>query len=98
MKNGVDEKTSMGTFNKTIPATDLVPYYVRACMLGIPAYLIGVHLWTWIESVRVFLDGQADFRRLYASGYMVRSGYAHLLYDVATRFVVENQMVGPGAS
>jgi len=86
------------TSNQPLRSADMVPYYVRACMLGIPAYLIGVHLWTWIESVQVFLDGQADFRRLYASGYMVRSGNARLIYDVATRFVVENRIVGPGAS
>jgi hypothetical protein len=95
-KTTVDEDLSAS--NKSAPSADLVPYYVRACMLGIPAYLIGVHLWTWIESVQVFLGGQADFRRLYASGYMVRSRNAHLLYDVATRFFVENHIVGPGAS
>jgi len=75
-----------------------VPYYVRACLLGIPAYLIGVHLWTWVWNVGTFIGGHADFRRLYASGYMVRTGSASLLYDVGARFVVENKIVGPGAS
>jgi glycosyl transferase family 87 len=75
-----------------------VPYYIRACVLGIPAYLIGIHLWTWIWTLPVFLGGQADFRRLYASGYMVRAGYARFLYDAAARFAIENRIVGPGVS
>src|SRR5215471_8618436 len=57
------------------------PYYVRALALGLPAYLIGVHLWTWVFTVPIFLGGRSDFRQLYAAGYMVRSGHAHELYD-----------------
>jgi hypothetical protein len=77
------------------PANEPAPYYVKALALGIPAYLIGVHLWTWVFNLRAFLAGYADFSRLYTSGYLVRAGYRHELYDSAIRYQFENQIT-PG--
>jgi hypothetical protein len=71
------------------------PYYIKACALGIPAYLIGAHLWTWVLTVSVFLGGRADFRQLYTAGYMVRTGYRYALYDYSLQARFENSVVGP---
>jgi len=72
-----------------------VPYYVRACVLGVPAYLIGVHLWTWVFTVSVFLGGRADFRQLYAAAYMVRTGHANELYDYDAQKYFQDKLVSP---
>ena len=50
------------------------PYYVRALGLGVSAYLVGVHLWSWVFMGSVLLAGACDFRALYASGYTLRTG------------------------
>jgi glycosyl transferase family 87 len=70
------------TTDSVVPRTSIVPYYVRACALGIPAYLIGVHLWTWVLTGSVFLQGAADFRSFYSAGWAVRLGEASKLYDL----------------
>ncbi len=70
-----------------------VPYYVRACVLGVPAYLIGVHLWTWVFTLWVFLGGRADFRQLYAAAYMVRTGHAGELYDYEAQKFFQDRLV-----
>jgi hypothetical protein len=69
------------------------PYYVKALALGIPAYLIGVHLWTWILTIPLFLGGRADFRQLYTAGYMVRTGHAHQLYDYDSQRYFQSELV-----
>ena len=71
------------------------PYYVRGLALGVPAYLIGIHLWTWVFMLPTFLAGYADFSRLYTSGYLVRAGYRHQLYDSPIRYEFENKLT-PG--
>ena len=74
-------------------APQAAPYYVRGLALGIPAYLLGIHLWTWVLYLPLFLSGHADFRQLYTGGYMVRSGYAHKLYDYDAQKEFENKLV-----
>ena len=71
------------------------PYYVKALALGIPAYLIGVHLWTWVFNFSTFANGNADFRQLYTAGYMVRSGYAHQLYNYDVQLRLQSALVSP---
>jgi len=73
----------------------VVPYYVRGLSLGVPAYLIGVHLWTWVFMLPTFLGGRADFRQLYTAGFMVRSGYASQLYDYDSEHRFQNALVSP---
>src|SRR5260370_2354040 len=75
------------------PAAQSVPYYVRACILGIPAYLIGVHLWTWVFTASIFLGGRADFPQLYAAAYMVRAGHANQLYDYDAQKYFQDRLV-----
>jgi len=69
------------------------PYYVKALALGLPAYLIGIHMWTWVFTVSIFLGGRSDFRQLYTAGYMVRSGHAHELYDYESQRYFQNKVV-----
>ena len=63
--------------------------------LGITAYLIGVHLWTWVFTLHIFLSGYADFSRLDTSGYMVRTGNGNQIYDGPLRYYLQNQLT-PG--
>jgi hypothetical protein len=79
---------------KSNPVAPEAPYYVKGLALGVPAYLFGAHLWTWILYLPVFLAGGADFCRLYTAGYMVRTGHAKLLYDTAAEAQYLNQLVG----
>jgi glycosyl transferase family 87 len=69
------------------------PYYVKGLALGLPAYLIGIHLWTWVFTISTFLGGRSDFRQLYTAGYMVRSGHAHELYDYDAQKYFQNKLV-----
>jgi hypothetical protein len=73
----------------------VVPYYVKACALGITAYLIGIHLWTWVFNVRYFLAGRADFRAMYTAGYLLRTGHSHQLYEYALQARFQDLVVGP---
>jgi hypothetical protein len=81
-----------GTENPT------APYYVKALALGIPAYLLGVHLWTWVLYLPLFLGGRADFRQLYVGAYMLRSGHAHELYDYTAQKQFEDTLVSRAQS
>jgi hypothetical protein len=74
-----------------------IPYYVKGLALGVPAYLIGVHLWTWIFTASTFLAGAADFRQLYTAGHMIRSGQRLVLYDYVAQFQAQNAFVGSRA-
>jgi len=78
------------------PAQPVPPYYVKGLALGLSAFLIGVHLWTWVFTLPIFLHGQADFRQLYTAGYLVRSGHAHQLYDYDTQLHFQNELVSHG--
>ena len=84
----------MGEFGtENSPGKVVAPYYVRGLSLGVPAYLIGVHLWTWVFMLPTFLGGRADFRQLYTAGFMVRSGYASQLYDYDSQHRFQNALV-----
>lgn len=74
----------------------VTPYYVKGLALGVCAYLIGIHLWTWVFTASIFLGGRSDFRQLYTAGYMVRTGAAHALYDSEAQLRMQNRIVSPG--
>lgn len=81
------------TTPETAAKAPQTPYYVKALALGVPAYLIGIHLWTWVFTIYIFLGGRSDFRQLYAAGYMVRSGHAYQLYDYEAQKYFQNKLV-----
>jgi Glycosyltransferase family 87 len=72
------------------------PYYVKGLALGVTAFLIGIHLRTWVSMLPTFLGGRADFRQLYTAGYMVRLGHARQLYDFDAQLHFQRLLVGPG--
>jgi hypothetical protein len=82
------------TVSTNSPSTVDTPYYVKACALGIPAYLIGVHLWSWVFMMPFYLGGHSDFRQLYAAASMVRAGHASELYDPIAQQRTQNELVG----
>jgi Glycosyltransferase family 87 len=59
-----------------------IPYYVKGLALGVPIYFVAIHLWAWVLIVPGFLrTGRPDFRQIYSSAYMVRTGHGSQLYD-----------------
>ena len=76
-------------------ATIRVPYYVRALGLGVSAYLVGVHLWSWVFMGSVLMAGACDFRALYASGYTLRTEHLHELYDFDFQSQLQRSLVKP---
>jgi Glycosyltransferase family 87 len=78
--------------NKVLMPAD-APYYVRGLALGLCAFLIGAHLWTWVLEVPFYMGGHSDFRQLYAGGYMIRTGQRHSLYDLPSQKRVQDAVV-----
>lgn len=70
-----------------------VPYYVKGFSLGVPLYLVAIHMWTWIFTLPVFLAGRADFRQLYAAAFMVRTGHEKQLYDYKVQEEFQDRLV-----
>jgi hypothetical protein len=64
-------------------------------LLGILPILIGIQLLGWITFFpAALLHGHADFRQLYAAGYMVRTGHAGELYDIRAQQQFQDVLVG----
>lgn len=71
-----------------------VPYYVKGLALGIPPYLVAIHMWTWLLIVPASLKATGyDFRQLYAAAFMVRTGHADELYEYELQKEIQNQQV-----
>jgi hypothetical protein len=70
-----------------------LPYYVRGLALGIIAILAGLQLSGWLFIIPAIRDGHSDFRQLYTSAYMVRTGHAHELYDYQAQKAFQDQLV-----
>jgi hypothetical protein len=64
-------------------------------VLGILPILVGIQLLGWITIFPdALLHGHADFRQLYAAGYMVRTGHAGKLYDIRAQQQFQDVLVG----
>ena len=64
-------------------------------LLGILPILVGIQLLGWITIFPdALLHGHADFRQLYAAGYMVRTGHAGELYDIRAQQQFQDVLVG----
>ena len=68
---------------------------LNALARAIAAILLGVQLASWIFFLPIALRGHADFRQLYAAGFMLRSGNRHNLYDFATQKSIQDSIVSP---
>lgn len=91
----------MGRLETTLPDHEVktklpeAPYYVKALAMGIPAILLGLQLSGWIFIFPAIINGHSDFRQLYTSGYMVRTGHRYSLYDYAAQIGFQNSLVSP---
>jgi Glycosyltransferase family 87 len=69
--------------------------YLPDLLLGTLSILVGIQLLGWITFFPgALLHGHADFRQLYAAGYMVRTGHASELYDIRAQQKFQNALVG----
>ena len=69
--------------------------YLPDLLLGMLPILVGIQLLGCITFFpAALLHGHADFRQLYAAGYMVRTGYAAELYDAGAQQQFQDVLVG----
>jgi Glycosyltransferase family 87 len=68
--------------------------YLPDLLLGILPLLVAVQLLGWLSFFPSALRGHADFRQLYAAGYMVRTGHASELYDTRAQQQFQDALVG----
>jgi hypothetical protein len=69
--------------------------YLPDLLLGILPILVGIQLLGWITFFPgALLHGHADFRQLYAAGYMVRTGHARELYSIRAQQQFQDVLVG----
>ncbi len=61
--------------------------------MALPAIMLGLQLSGWIGFFPVILSGHADFRNLYAAGYMVRVGHGHEIYNYAAQKTFQDALV-----
>ena len=76
-----------------IPSGTRIPYYFAALAMALPAIMLGLQLSGWIGFLPMIRAGHADFRNLYAAGYMVRVGHGHELYDYAAQKKFQDALV-----
>jgi hypothetical protein len=69
--------------------------YLPDLLLGLLPILVGIQFLGWITFFPGALShGHADFRQLYAAGYMVRTGHAGQLYDLQAQQHFQDTLVG----
>jgi hypothetical protein len=85
--------TSPTTPRTIFKSVKTIPYYVKGLALGVPPYLVAIHMWTWVLTLPVFLSGRADFRPVYTAGYMVRTGHAQQLYDYDVQKQFQDKLI-----
>jgi alpha-1,2-mannosyltransferase len=69
--------------------------YLPDLLLGLLPLLVGIQFLGWITFFPgALLHGHADFRQLYAAGYMVRTGHAGQLYDLQAQQHFQDTLVG----
>jgi Glycosyltransferase family 87 len=56
-------------------------FWPHDLVLGLLPLLLGFHVLLWFTYLPLGQQGFADFRQLYAGGYMIRTGHAGSLYD-----------------
>lgn len=59
------------------------------------AYLLILQVGVCVLLMPVALSGRPDFRHLYTAGYMLRSGYAHELYNPIVNHELQTKLAGP---
>src|ERR1700758_1835191 len=72
-----------------------VPYYVKALAMGLPAFCFGLTIRGWIDFLSHIPAGRADFRHLYATAFMVRTGHRHEIYNYAAQKFWQDHLTRP---
>ena len=68
------------------------PNYLRDSLLGILPLLLGIQFFASLTFISAALRGHADFRQLYAAGYLVRTGQGYRLYDYRAQKSVQDAL------
>src|SRR5215831_13738130 len=71
-----------------------IPYPIQLVQGLLPLFL-GLELLAWVIILPAAMRGHADFRQLYAAGYMLRTGHGHELYNYNSQLQFQKQVVGP---
>jgi Glycosyltransferase family 87 len=71
-------------------------FWPRELLVALLPVLVVLEILAWFAYFPVGLRGVADFRSLYTSGYMARTGHAAQLYDHDTVQQFENELVPVG--
>jgi Glycosyltransferase family 87 len=71
-------------------------FWPRELVLGLLPLLLGMEIFVWIGYLPMGLHGLADFRTLYASGYMARTHHAHDIYDADKLLALKEQLAPIG--
>ena len=85
----------MNTINSAVRILDNLTKqrYLREILPCLLPLLLAGQLIAWIVLLPGGLRGLADFRQLYAAGYMVRTGNGHDLYNYEAQKRFQNQLV-----
>jgi len=75
------------------PAELRRPSHLAALLLGLVAILVLLDILVCVGAVPIALSGHADFRQLYAAGYMVRAGQRHQLYEYEAQKTAQDAVV-----
>lgn len=73
----------------------LNPQINKGLLLGVPAIMFGLPLYSWLAFITVIREGHGDFRAFYAAGWMARSWQTATLYDYATQKLIQDVRIGP---
>jgi hypothetical protein len=71
-------------------------FWPRELVLGLLPLLLGIEIFAWVAYLPIGWHGYADFRTLYASGYMVRTHDAHDIYDSDKLLALKEQFAPLG--
>jgi len=71
-------------------------FWPRELVLGLLPLLVGFEILLWTAYLPLGLRGVADFRTLYASGYMARTHDAHDIYNSDKLLVVKEKLAPIG--
>ena len=67
--------------------------YLRDFLIGSLPLLFSVQFLAWLAFFPNALRGHADFRQLYAAGYLLRTGHSHELYDYGLQRKIQDSLV-----
>jgi hypothetical protein len=80
--------------NSPVMAESRSKRYLGDLLLGLLPLLFAIQCLGWVTFFPSALRGHADFRQLYAAGYMVRTGHGAELYDYQAQKNAQDSLIG----